>query len=146
MLVHLKIFDSPKGKFKMKLRLEQQQLGNRACEMIFFFLYGLARILPNSLFRQIAGPFLHAFIRLAIPRKRVTRNLSAAFGRSYSAATKDGLARGVQEHFFRNLLDCWLQLTDDQHATKIVHIHGKENLESALNKGKGVIALGAHNR
>jgi len=76
----------------------------------------------------------------------VTRNLSAAFGRSYSAATKDGLARGVQEHFFRNLLDCWLQLTDDQHATKIVHIHGKENLESALNKGKGVIALGAHNR
>jgi lauroyl/myristoyl acyltransferase len=37
-----------------------------------------------------------------------------------------------------------LQLADDQHAMKTVHIQGKENLESALSKGKGVIAFGAH--
>jgi Kdo2-lipid IVA lauroyltransferase/acyltransferase len=128
----------------MQFRIEYQQLGNRACEMAFFFFYGLVRILPVSLFRKIASPFLHLFIRFAIPRKRVVRNLSAAFGRSYSAATKEGLARGVQEHFCRNLFDCLLQLADDQHAMKIVHIQGKENLESALSKGKGVIAFGAH--
>jgi hypothetical protein len=38
------------------------------------------------------------------------------------------LARGVQEHFFGNLLDCFLQLADDQHAMKIIHIQDKENL------------------
>jgi KDO2-lipid IV(A) lauroyltransferase len=128
----------------MKLRIEHQHLGNRICEMVFFFLYGLVRVLPLSLFHRMAGPFLHVFIRFAIPRKRVVRNLSAVFGRSYSGATKDGLARGIQEHFFRNLFDCMLQLADDQHAMKIVHIEGKEHLESALRKGKGIIAFGAH--
>ena len=112
--------------------------------MVFFLFYGLVRVLPVSLFRKMASPFLYVFIRFVIPRKRVIRNLSAAFGRSYSEATKEGLARGVQEHFFRNLFDCLLQLADDQHATKIVQIQGKENLESALSKGKGVIAFGAH--
>jgi Kdo2-lipid IVA lauroyltransferase/acyltransferase len=128
----------------MKLRIEHQHLGNRVCEMVFFFLYGLLRVLPISLFRKTARPFLHVFIRFAIPRKRVIRNLSGAFGRSYSGATKDGLAKGIQEHFFRNLFDCMLQLADDQHAMKIVHIEGKEHLDSALRKGKGVIAFGAH--
>jgi lauroyl/myristoyl acyltransferase len=90
------------------------------------------------------GPFLHVLIRFAIPRKRVVRNLSAVFGRSYSGDTKDGLARGIQEHFFRNLFDCLLQLADDQHAMKIVPIEGKEHLESALRNGKGVTAFGAH--
>lgn len=128
----------------MQLRLKYRQLGNRVCETAFFFFYGLVRVLPVSLFRKMASPFLHVFIRFAIPRKRVIRNLSAAFGRSYSAATKEGLARGVQEHFCRNLFDCMLQLADDQHAMRIIQIQGKENLESALSKGKGVIAFGAH--
>ncbi len=125
----------------MQLRIEHQHLGNRICEMVFFFLYTLVRVLPLSLSRKTAGPFLHVFIRFAIPRKRVIRNLSAVFGRSYSRATKDRLARGIQEHFFRNLFDCLLQLADDQHAMNIVHIEGKEHLESALRKGKGVIAF-----
>ena len=111
--------------------------------MVFFFLYGLVRALPISLFRKTAGPFLHVLIRFAIPRKRVIRNLSGAFGGSYSAATRDGLAKGIQEHFFRNLFDCMLQLADDQHAMKIIRIEGKEHLESRSAKAK-VIAFGAH--
>jgi KDO2-lipid IV(A) lauroyltransferase len=131
-------------KLEMKLRLQPQQLANRVCKAVFFFLYGLVCVLPVSLSRKTAGPFLRVFIRFAIPRKRITRNLSAVFGCSYSAATKAGLARGIQEHFARNLFDCFMQLGDDQHAIKIVHIEGKENLEAALSKGKGVIAFGAH--
>ena len=37
-----------------------------------------------------------------------------------------------------------MQLADDQHAMKIIHVEGKEHLVSALRKGKGVIAFGAH--
>ena len=84
----------------MKFGIEPQQLGNRVARWSFFFLYGLVRVLPISLFRKTANPFLHVFIRFAIPRQRVIRNLSEAFGASYSAATKDGLAKGIQEHFF----------------------------------------------
>jgi lauroyl/myristoyl acyltransferase len=121
----------------MKLRVEHQHLGNRICEMVFFFLYTLVRVLPLSQSRKTAGPFLHVFIRFAIPRKRVIRNLSAVFGRSYSRATKDGLARGIQEHFFRNLFDCLLQLADDQHAMNIVHIEGKEYSSQLFAKARG---------
>ena len=37
-----------------------------------------------------------------------------------------------------------MQLADDQHAMKIIHVEGKEHLVSALRKGKGVITFGAH--
>jgi hypothetical protein len=77
----------------MKLRTEHR--------LVFFvFVRVSLEYVPISLFRKMAGPFLHVFIRFAIPRKRVIGNLSAGFRRSYSAATKDGLARGIQEHLF----------------------------------------------
>jgi lauroyl/myristoyl acyltransferase len=68
------------------------------------------------------------------------REWSGIFQRFYSGILKTGWP----EHFFRNLFDCLLQLADDQHAMKIVPIEGKEHLESALRKGKGVTAFGAH--
>lgn len=128
----------------MKLNFAQQKIVNRICEASFLFFYGLLKLLPDSLFRRISRPFLRLFIQLAIPKKRVVRNLSAAFGDSYTTATKVGIAKGVQEHFFRNLLDCLVQITDDEHARKVIDIHGKENLQAALQKGRGVIGLGAH--
>jgi len=128
----------------MKFQLTHQQIANRICEACFIFFYGMQRQLPVWLFRRLSRPFLRLFIRLAIPRKRVVRNLSAAFGDSYTMSTKIGIAKGVQEHFLENLLDCLLQLSDKEHTRRVIHIHGKEHLESALRKGKGVIALGAH--
>ena len=128
----------------MKFHLAHQQVGNRICEAGFLFFYGMQRRLPGWLFSKLYRPFLRLFIPLAIPRKRVVRNLSAAFGDSYTMSTKIGIAKGVQENFFENLLDCLSQLSDKEHTRRVIHIHGKEHLESALRKGKGVIALGAH--
>ncbi len=128
----------------MKFQLAHQQVGNRICEACFLFFYGMQRRFPGWLFRKLSRPFLRLFIRLAIPRKRVLRNLSAAFGDSYTAPTKKGIANGVQENFLQNLLDCFSQLSDAQHARKLIEIRGAENLQTALAKGKGVIALGAH--
>jgi len=128
----------------MKFHLAHQQVGNRICEAGFLFFYGMQRRLPGWLFSKLSRPFLRLFIPLAIPRKRVVRNLSAAFGDSYTMSTKIGIAKGVQENFFENLLDCLSQLSDKEHTRRVIHIHGKEHLESALRKGKGVIALGAH--
>jgi Kdo2-lipid IVA lauroyltransferase/acyltransferase len=116
----------------------------RLSEVVFFFLYGLVKILPPSLFPKIAYPFLHLFIYFVVPRKRIIRNLTAAFGKSYSDSTKKGVARGIQEHFIRNLVDCFLQFSRSTHAREIIDVLGMEHLDSALRKGKGVIALGAH--
>ncbi|MGE5220017.1 MAG: lysophospholipid acyltransferase family protein [Chloroflexota bacterium] len=110
----------------------------------FYFFYALRCLVPQPLFRWATYPFLKLFILLAIPRKRIVRNLTAAFGKCYSDATKVGLARGVQDHFRNNLLDCLLQLGDPEFVHRSISIIGLEHLESALEKGKGVIALGAH--
>ncbi len=114
------------------------------CTAIFYFFYGLRRLFPPAVFRWASRPFLRLFVLLVIPRKRIVRNLTAAFGKIYSHATKDGLARGVQDHFRKNLLDCLLQLGDPEYARRSISIIGLEHLGSALEKGKGAIALGAH--
>lgn len=72
------------------------------------------------------------------------KNLRAAFGETYSEAAKKGLAKGVQENFVKNLVDCFIQLNQPDHVRKVVTVRGIEHLDAALAKGNGVIALGAH--
>lgn len=110
---------------------------------LFIFLW-LARLLPLDLLAIVFTPPLKLLMLLIIPKRRVLKNLSAAFGHTYSAATKKGLAKGVQEHFTKNLRDCFLQMANPQHTRQNVEFVGSENLQAALAKGKGVIALGAH--
>jgi len=116
----------------------------RAIEAAFFVYYFLLRSLPRHGFRRLAASTLRIIVRLLIPRRRIVKNLHVAFGRSYSNETKLGLARGVQENFTRALVDCFLQLADPGRARRKIDIEGSENLERALARGKGVIALGAH--
>ena len=128
----------------MKFRRGLQKLLYRFCEAAFCFFYGLVKLLPSSTFSKVAYPFLWLFVSLVVPKKRIVKNLTAAFGQSYSYATKKGLARGVQEQFIQNLLDCFEQISDHNHARQTIPIKGIEHLQSALKNGKGVIALGAH--
>lgn len=116
----------------------------RICIALFFIFYSSLRLFRPAVFRWVSRPLLGLFVLVAIPRKRVLRNLIAAFGKCYSDATKSGLARGVQDHFRKNLLDCFLQMLDPEHARRSISVIGLEHLESALKKGNGAIALGAH--
>ena len=116
----------------------------RLLEGTFLIFLGLAEILPPQTFRRLSMPALALLIAIVVPRRRIIKNLRAAFGEIYSVATKKGLAKGVQQHFVKNLVECFLQLNQPDHVRSIVTTQGIENLEAALAKGKGVIALGAH--
>jgi KDO2-lipid IV(A) lauroyltransferase len=128
----------------MRSRRAADRFAYRAIELLFltfrFFLY----LLPADIFRRVTMPTLRLIVRIVIPRRRIIKNLHAAFGRSYSAPTKRGLARGVQENFARGLIDCFLQLAEPERARRKIAIEGIEHLEAALAIGNGVIALGAH--
>src|SRR3989338_10606021 len=128
----------------MVFKKSYQWLFYRCLEGIFLVFLGLPRLLPPDIFRRVSMPLLSLLISFLVPRRRIVRNLGAAFGEIYSAATKKGLAKGVQEHFVRNLVDCFLQLEHPDYIRTIATIRGRENLQAALAKGKGVIALGAH--
>ena len=116
----------------------------RLLEAIFFLFLALLEILSPKIFRLVSMPALTLLIAILVPRRRIIKNLRQAFGEIYSAATKKGLAKGVQEHFVRNLVDCFVQLNQPDHIRDIATIQGMENLVAALAKGRGVIALGAH--
>ena len=128
----------------MDFKKVQQWLLNRCLEGTFFIFLALLRLLPLNLFRRLIKPMLKILIYILLPRRRIIKNISAAFGETHSGATKKGLAKGVQENFVKNLMDCFLQLASPSHARETVTIEGKENLEAALAKGNGVIGLGAH--
>lgn len=116
----------------------------RVLEEAFLGFLGLQRLLSRRLFQRATAPLLKLLIYFLLPRRRIIRNLAAAFGEAYSEATKKGLAKGVQQHFSKNLLDCILLMGDPEHIRDKVTIRGIENLQAALAKGNGVIALGAH--
>jgi KDO2-lipid IV(A) lauroyltransferase len=128
----------------MNLKKPLDWLLYRCLEGVFFICWGLLRLLPPNVGRRSLRPALTIIIYLMNPRRRIVKNISAAFGETYSAATKSGLAKGVQDHFVRNLTDCLLQLVDSEHARRDVAVEGLENLQAALARGNGVIALGAH--
>ncbi|MBI2360696.1 MAG: hypothetical protein HYV04_17625 [Deltaproteobacteria bacterium] len=116
----------------------------RILEVSFHCLRFLVRTLPVNVFQAVATRLLPLFVRFLIPRRRIVKNLDAAFGERYSPATKKGMAKGVQEQYAKNLIDCVFQLKSPDHVRQAVAIEGLDNLKAALAKGKGVIALGAH--
>ena len=96
------------------------------CSGLFFF-YALVKLLPSSAFSRVADPFLWVFVSLVVPKKRIVKNLTAAFGKSYSYPTKKGLAKGVQEQFIQNLLDCFEQISDPNHTRQTIPVKGIEH-------------------
>jgi KDO2-lipid IV(A) lauroyltransferase len=116
----------------------------RLSEGAFWCFRLMAQALPPRAFRWVARPVLGFLIAAVVPKGRIIKNLTAAFGETYSPASKRGLAKGVQEHFVKNLIDCFFQLRFSGYTRQVVAIQGRENLEAALAKRKGIIALGAH--
>lgn len=119
-------------------------LSYRAIEATFHLFEAGIKWLSPELFRRLSAPLFQLLIYAAIPRRRIFRNLTAAFGETYSPATRKGLAKGVQDHFARNLTDCFLQLRDPGYARATITVEGLDNLDAALARGRGVIGLGAH--
>jgi KDO2-lipid IV(A) lauroyltransferase len=116
----------------------------RCLEGVFFIYLGFLRLLPPGSSRWLSTPLLKILIFILIPKRRIVKNIGAAFGETYSTASKNGLAKGVRDHLARNLGDCFFQLVDPEHAYRSVTIEGLENLDATLSRRNGVIGLGAH--
>ena len=98
------------------------------------WLFGLADLLANvgfSLFRGF--------------RSRSTNNIAMALGNQLNAAATANTARRSLRNFFRDCVEIGVTLeSSDDELQAQVPIVGREHLDAALNKGKGVIVLSAH--
>jgi len=116
----------------------------RVWEGLWRFLVQVLRVTPPDRFKRLFTPILTPLVRCAVPRRRIVAVMDAAFGDSYTPAAKRGLARGVQQRIVENALDCLVQMGYPERLRGVLDIQGQENLDAALAKGRGVIALSFH--
>jgi KDO2-lipid IV(A) lauroyltransferase len=115
--------------------------------LLTFFLPIFRRLSPKGLafIAKIMGAATFHLVRKY--RERVISNLSVAFGNEKNTDEIKTLAREVFFHFILTPLESVYLIANafpfDRFILKI-KIKGKEHLEMALAKGKGVIALGGH--
>lgn len=129
---------------KVYAKKTQLWLAYRISKAALLLFRGGFRALPIRLFRLMMGSVTGVIITVFLSRRRIMKNLNKALGETSSVATKKGLAKGVQFNISRNLQDCILQWLDPRYVIEHVTVRGIENLEAALARKKGVIALGAH--
>jgi Kdo2-lipid IVA lauroyltransferase/acyltransferase len=90
-----------------------------------------------------AGDMLYLLSRRM--KYRVMHNLSFALGDTLSANERDHVARGVVRNIARNWFELFFYAGKaKEHVEERIAVEGKENLENALARGKGVIAISAH--
>ncbi|TAJ94824.1 hypothetical protein EPO44_13730 [bacterium] len=95
-----------------------------------------------SLFEGMADVGFHLFRSF---RERSINNFSSALGERLEAKEITEVVRRSLRNFFRDFVEIGLALeTSPEEARSEIPIRGREHLEAALARGKGVIALSAH--
>jgi Kdo2-lipid IVA lauroyltransferase/acyltransferase len=78
-------------------------------------------------------------------RRRSITNLGLALADRFDSATMSAIARRSLRNFFRSCVEIGIALeSSEEDVCRAIEIVGKENLDSAVAKGKGVIVLSAH--
>jgi KDO2-lipid IV(A) lauroyltransferase len=115
--------------------------------LLTFSLPVFRRLSPKSLtfMAKIMGAIVFFFVKKY--RERVIGNLSVAFGKDKNIGEIKTLAKEVFFHFTLTPLEAVYVMANTppfEESILKIRIKGKEHLETALTKKKGVIALGAH--
>ena len=118
-----------------------------ASALLTFSLPLFRRLSPRGivLVAKIIGEFCFFFVKKY--RERVIGNLSVAFGKEKNMSEIKTLAKEVFFHFTLTPLEALYVMANTppfEESILKIKIEGKEHLETALAKKKGVIALGAH--
>ena len=104
------------------------------------------RVLPRHwLFRLADGAASLAYLLFKRFRSRSRENIAAAFDEKLSGTAVENIARRSLRNFFRDCVEIGIVLeSSDEEIRAQVPIIGMEYLDTALEKGSGVVVLSAH--
>lgn len=104
-----------------------------------------AVLLPTPWAVRIMPVSLVARLLPASQRRRVIDNLETVFGDAYTEGQRNEIARKYFGQFFVYLLDFFLGLRmKPSDVAKIFVFEGRENVDEALRRGKGIIGVTGH--
>jgi Kdo2-lipid IVA lauroyltransferase/acyltransferase len=105
-----------------------------------------ARIFPRSWLYRLADTLAGiGFYLFRGFRTRSAKNVGLAFGEKLTEAQVEDIVRKSLQNFFRDFVEIAIALAipADKLRSEIL-VEGRENLDAALVKGRGVIVLSAH--
>jgi len=103
------------------------------------------RMFPRALYRLSDWLANVGFFLFRSFRNRSTDNIRAALGADLDAPVIEDIARGCLRNFFRACVEIAAAINStDQEMRARIPVVGRENIDAALAKGKGVLILSAH--
>jgi KDO2-lipid IV(A) lauroyltransferase len=118
--------------------------------MILYLLYRigifLALAVPLKVSYAMACVFADVFcLCSARDRKAVVHNIRFIAGGPADDKAVEAMARDVFRNFAKYLVDFFrFQKIDGEYMKKFVRVEGRDNIDAALARGRGVIMLSAH--
>jgi Kdo2-lipid IVA lauroyltransferase/acyltransferase len=105
----------------------------------------IARRFPRPLYRLSDRLAWIAFFLFGKFRNRSRDNIRAALGADLDGPVVDDIARGCLRNFFRACIEIGVAIkSSNQELRAGIAVIGRENIDAALAKGKGVVLLSAH--
>lgn len=113
--------------------------------LLYWIAYHLTMNLPLKVSYAIAGMLADMFFYISGRDRRVVINNMRIVCGNLSDKELAGMSREVFRNFARYLVDFFrFEKIDSQYIKSMVRVVGRENVERALENGKGVIMLSAH--
>jgi KDO2-lipid IV(A) lauroyltransferase len=109
-------------------------------------VYYLSLLLPEKVFIEIFRKLSSFYFRLVTRyRRKIRDNLGIAFGASLEDQEIERFTNAVAENVGTHFAETVITTTSKQERVLAkIGIEGVENLEKALSRGKGVVAVSAH--
>jgi len=105
----------------------------------------VARRFPRALYRLSDTVANVGFFLFRSFRNRSTSNIRIALGADLNGPAIDNIARRSLRNFFRACVEIGVAIKlSDQELRASIPVFGRENIDTALAKGKGVLILSAH--
>lgn len=118
-----------------------RRLGRKA----FYVIRRITKYSPRWVFK-ITEPFLVGIGSIFIRRRKdiILENLRSAFGNEKNSEEINDIARDWFRNMSSGMIELIYLIDRPEEIKKIVKIEGRDNLDAALSKGRGVILVSAH--
>jgi KDO2-lipid IV(A) lauroyltransferase len=125
-------------KFRKKLGRFIGWLALKICSLII-------RVLPMRYMYAFAGGIAFLGYRIAVKQRKIALDsLSVAFGKEKSASEVEKIAKDCFSFMAKSGVEVLFFMDKPKLIDERFSMEGKENLDNALSKGKGVILVSAH--